>query len=591
MKRCILHTFGVLAISSLVLVVSANAQEIAHMHGHPVLISIEDAREAGSLSNDEAILQMYYAAYRPEMLDNQFRTGDDNAPIKCMVPVALEFGEMRSELKPSTIDEINLLMSAAATDTELSYLSPSGRFMFHYETTGPDAVPDDQTLPGAIEEGIPDYIYKAAFAADSSYRYQVEQLGFSDFSKADPYDIRFDNFGFYGTTTSSGSTSYITLHNTFFGFPENSHPEGKQIGALYVTIAHEIKHAIQYEANRWRGSAGSFNWIEMDATLMEEVVFDDVNDYYNYIKTGFESAEPSFTSIFGRPQNPTPGAYYHITWMLYFTEVYGMDFWVDVWDEVSADPLIPFIDAIDGVLRNRAGSFSQDHLRNHLWHMGSGEGFTDADFGFEERQFYPASVTEGSLLTVPDSLSQMDLRPLGANYIRANSPNISIGRPGIRLESTSPGVGIGVIGLFTDGSSRSQIFLNELVSTQQIQTEWDWNELNDFYIAVVNTNRSQSADYKLIIESVIPEKDILARNYPNPFNPSTRIEFALNSPKNVRLDIFDSIGRRVETLINGRLNEGIHFVDFDGSGLSSGVYFYRIRTNDQTLTQKMVLVK
>jgi hypothetical protein len=591
LKRCILHTFGVLAISSLVLVVSANAQEIAHMHGHPVLISIEDAREAGSLSNDEAILQMYYAAYRPEMLDNQFRTGDDNAPIKCMVPVALEFGEMRSELKPSTIDEINLLMSAAATDTELSYLSPSGRFMFHYETTGPDAVPDDQTLPGAIEEGIPDYIYKAAFAADSSYRYQVEQLGFSDFSKADPYDIRFDNFGFYGTTTSSGSTSYITLHNTFFGFPENSHPEGKQIGALYVTIAHEIKHAIQYEANRWRGSAGSFNWIEMDATLMEEVVFDDVNDYYNYIKTGFESAEPSFTSIFGRPQNPTPGAYYHITWMLYFTEVYGMDFWVDVWDEVSADPLIPFIDAIDGVLRNRAGSFSQDHLRNHLWHMGSGEGFTDADFGFEERQFYPASVTEGSLLTVPDSLSQMDLRPLGANYIRANSPNISIGRPGIRLESTSPGVGIGVIGLFTDGSSRSQIFLNELVSTQQIQTEWDWNELNDFYIAVVNTNRSQSADYKLIIESVIPEKDILARNYPNPFNPSTRIEFALNSPKNVRLDIFDSIGRRVETLINGRLNEGIHFVDFDGSGLSSGVYFYRIRTNDQTLTQKMVLVK
>jgi hypothetical protein len=277
--------------------------------------------------------------------------------------------------------------------------------------------------------------------------------------------------------------------------------------------------------------------------------------------------------------------------MLYFTEVYGMDFWVDVWDEVSADPLIPFIDAIDGVLRNRAGSFSQDHLRNHLWHMGSGEGFTDADFGFEERQFYPASVTEGSLLTVPDSLSQMDLRPLGANYIRANSPNISIGRPGIRLESTSPGVGIGVIGLFTDGSSRSQIFLNELVSTQQIQTEWDWNELNDFYIAVVNTNRSQSADYKLIIESVIPEKDILARNYPNPFNPSTRIEFALNSPKNVRLDIFDSIGRRDETLINGRLNEGIHFVDFDGSGLSSGVYFYRIRTNDQTLTQKMVLVK
>ena len=111
-------------------------------------------------------------------------------------------------------------------------------------------------MPGAIEAGIPDYIYRAAFAADSSYRYQVDQLGFSDFSKTTPYDIRFDNFGFYGTTTSSGSTSYIKVHNTFIGFPENSHPEGNQVGALYVTIAHEIKHAIQYEANRWRGECG-----------------------------------------------------------------------------------------------------------------------------------------------------------------------------------------------------------------------------------------------------------------------------------------------------------------------------------------------
>jgi hypothetical protein len=59
----------------------------------------------------------------------------------------------------------------------------------------------------------------------------------------------------------------------------------------------------------------------------------------------------------------------------------------------------------------------------------------------------------------------------------------------------------------------------------------------------------------------------------------------------VRLDIFDSIGRRIETLINGQMNEGIHVVDFNGSGLASGVYFYRIRTNEQTLTQKMVLVK
>jgi len=570
---------------------TAMSQQTTHVHDHPVLTSIQDAKISGSLSADEAILQMYYAAYSPELLNTEFQMNNSNAPIKCMVPVAQEFNEMRSELKQSTIDEITRLTGSASVSAEQSYISPSGKFIFHYDLSGPDAVPAEQTLPGAIEADIPDYIYKAAFAADSSYRYQVEQLGFSDFSKDDPYDIRFDNFGFYGTTTSSGSTSYITLHNTYSGFPENSHPEGKQIGALYVTIAHEIKHAIQYEANRWRGSAGSFNWIEMDATLMEEVVFDDVNDYYNYIKTGFDSAEPSFTSIFGRPQNPTPGAYYHITWMLFFTEMYGAGFWVDVWQEVAEDPVIPFIDAVDAVLRVRGDSFNGAHLLNHLWHLGSGDAFANTEFGFRERAFYPNPFTEGEFIFIPDSLDKPGLRPLAANYIRAATPGIAIGRPRLRLESTAPGVGLGLIGLFTDGTARSEMSLNESSFNQQILTEWDWNNLEELYIAVVNTNRSQTADYSIALDTAIPEVDILARNYPNPFNPSTRIEFSINSPKNVRLVIFDSIGRRVETLIDGRLNEGFHFVDFDGSGLASGVYFYRIRTNEQTLTQKMLLIK
>ena len=568
------------------------AQDTAHFHDHPVLMSIEEAREIGGLSDDEAILQKFYAAFEPQRLDSRFQAGPGSPPIKCMVPVAQEFEEMRSVLDPSTIVAVESMMQQSAmTNTEHSYVSPSGKFILHYDTSGADAVPEAQTLAGAVNAGIPDYIYKAAFAADSSYRYQVEHLGFSDFSGDAPYEIRFDNFGFYGTTTSSGSSTYITLHNSFNGFPTNSHPEGKQIGALYVTIAHEIKHAIQYEANRWRGSAGSFNWIEMDATLMEEVVFDDVNDYYNYIKKDFNSTDPSSASIFGRPQNPTPGAYYHISWMLYFTEAYGDAFWVDVWNEVAAEPQIPFIDAIDSALFTRSESFGRAHLMNHLWHLGSGEIFADTEFGFREREFYPTPFTERDLFFIPDSVSQTNLRPLAANYIRANTPAIAIGRPRVRLESTAPGVGIGMIGVFADGSVRSAIRIDEAATNQQLQTEWEWNSLNDLYIAVVNTGRSRSADYTLTLESALPDENILARNYPNPFNPSTRIEFSINSPKDVRLEIFDSIGRRVTTLINGELNKGFHFVDFDGSGIASGVYFYRIKTNEQTLTQKMLLIK
>lgn len=329
----------------------------------------------------------------------------------------------------------------------------------------------------------------------------------------------------------------------------------------------------------------------MDATMMEEVVFDNVDDYYNYIKTGLESKDPSFSSIFGAPQNPIPGAYYHITWMLYFAQTYGIDFWVDVWNEVSANPEIPFIDAIDTVLLTKGESFAGVHVMNHLWHLGAGEDFAGNEFGFEESAFYPNPLISTDLQFIPDSLNRTGLRPLAANYFRANSLNIAIGRPRIRLETTVPGVGVGAIGLFTDGTAESIIAMDEVSLNQRLQTEWDWNNLDILYIAVVNTSRSRIADYKIALESAIPEVDILARNYPNPFNPSTRIEFSINSAKNVRLDIYDSIGRRVETLINRPLNEGFHFVDFDGSGLASGVYFYTIRTNEQTLTRKMLLIK
>lgn len=554
-------------------------------------MSIEQEREAGTLSADEAMLQMFYAAYQPEKLDVRFEQEAGTASIKCMVPTNQLFAEERTILQSATISEIEMMTQSSRTDTEFSYISPSGVFEFHYDTTGTHAVSAEQTLQGAMDAGIPDYIYKAAFAADSSYRYQVEELGFTDFKKAEPYKINFRNFGFYGTTTSSGSTTFITIHSSFIGFPENTHPEGNSLGALYVTLAHEIKHAIQYEANRWRGSAGSFNWIEMDATLMEEIVFDDVNDYYNYLFDTNDPDQPSSSSIFGDPQSPTPGAYYHITWMLYFAEEYGTEFWADVWDVIESNPEIPFIDAIEQSLAVRSKSFGRNHVLNHLWHLGSGSTFADASFGFREREYYPDPFIEFDLFTIPDSLSQTGLRPLGANYIRANAPNTAIGQPNIRLESSAPGVGIGVIGLFSDGSAREELFLNQSSALQQVQTQWNWNELQDLYIAVVNTNRNRSADYTLTLESMLPDEVILARNYPNPFNPTTRIEFSINSTENVRLDVFDSIGRRVETLLNRQLNEGFHFVDFDGSALASGVYFYRITTKYQTITQKMLLVK
>lgn len=567
------------------------AQNHTHSDPHTVFSLIDDAKMAGRLSLDESILQKFYAGYRPELLNSEFKQESKPVLVKCMVPAMKQFLNVKDELTAFTSYQIEEMVQQSRGTTEFSYTPPSGNFVFHYDTTGTHAVPTEQSIAEAVEQNIPDYIYHAAFAADSSYRYQVEKLGFTDFVRDRPYEIEFRNFGFYGTTTASGSTTFITVHSNFNGFPPNTHPEGNRIGALYVTMAHEVKHAIQYAANRWRGSAGSFDWIEMDATLMEEIVHDDVNDYYNYIRQNFNSDRPSSQSIFGNPQNPTPGAYWHITWMLYFAEEFGMQFWVDVWEDIRAEPLTNFANAVEAQLIERGERFATGHLKNHLWHLGSGEQFIHADFGFREREFYPNASISGDLFSVPDSISNTGLRPLAANYIQANAPTMSIGQPGVRIEATVPGVGIGLIGIFNDGTARKLSSVNENSATQRIQTSWNWSELAELKIAVVNTNRSETADYTLTLESVLPKEDILAQNYPNPFNPTTRIEFSVNSRKDVRIDVYDAVGRRVSTLLNEPLNEGFHFVDFDGSNLASGAYFYRIITDQTVTTNKMMLIK
>lgn len=91
--------------------------------------------------------------------------------------------------------------------------------------------------------------------------------------------------------------------------------------------------------------------------------------------------------------------------------------------------------------------------------------------------------------------------------------------------------------------------------------------------------------------SNIPERFELSQNYPNPFNPSTAINFALPKSSLVKLKVYDIVGREVATLVNEELSPGAYEYTFDGSQLTSGVYFYRIEADGFTEIKKMMLVK
>ncbi len=101
-----------------------------------------------------------------------------------------------------------------------------------------------------------------------------------------------------------------------------------------------------------------------------------------------------------------------------------------------------------------------------------------------------------------------------------------------------------------------------------------------------------------MIDGNVPENHKLMQNYPNPFNPNTVISFQLSVVSHVIIKVYDVIGREVKTLVNERMQAGTYEATFDGSGLNSGVYFYRIEvrhsgssTGKFTDVKRMVLIK
>lgn len=98
------------------------------------------------------------------------------------------------------------------------------------------------------------------------------------------------------------------------------------------------------------------------------------------------------------------------------------------------------------------------------------------------------------------------------------------------------------------------------------------------------------------IDMTMPETVELRGNYPNPFNPTTNIEFSVPEAMDVQLDVYDAMGRLVKSLVNDNLEAGVHNVSWNGKDaagrqVASGAYFYRVQTGSLVQTKQMILLK
>jgi hypothetical protein len=99
--------------------------------------------------------------------------------------------------------------------------------------------------------------------------------------------------------------------------------------------------------------------------------------------------------------------------------------------------------------------------------------------------------------------------------------------------------------------------------------------------------------YSKVVEVnvALPDEFSLSQNFPNPFNPATQIEYSITENEFVSLKVYNTLGQLVENLVNENIKAGNHTVTFDGTNLSSGVYYYRLEAGNKVLVKKMLITK
>ena len=139
-------------------------------------------------------------------------------------------------------------------------------------------------------------------------------------------------------------------------------------------------------------------------------------------------------------------------------------------------------------------------------------------------------------------------------------------------------------------SARSYRFYNSLTDSMPASYWINFENNNNIFSADA---RHLSITYRDLV-SVPTNKTYqfeLAQNYPNPFNPTTTIQFSIPETSFIELSVFDILGRKVAKLVEGKFEVGTHKVTFDATNLSSGIYFYKLKSEKFSAVKKMILMK
>lgn len=261
----------------------------------------------------------------------------------------------------------------------------------------------------------------------------------------------------------------------------------------------------------------------------------------------------------------------------------------------NTNPVIELVASINGLSKRTNFMFSEDGERNR----DSKDGVRLVPFSTSHVEFY-SLLPNGEQLVINNLPLHFTNRinvPIVLNAFENGVPvsgNVEITMNGqkalpeewlISLIDNSTGESINL--LEDQNLNFNHITKGKLVTNS--------NPTSPSYSHKVKSN-SQSSRFTLQIsteeiEANIPDEYYLDQNYPNPFNPSTTIQYGLTEAGPVRLTVYDILGRKVQTLVDGNRFEGNYTINFDAAQLASGVYIYQLITSQGIKTKKFTLIK
>jgi len=248
--------------------------------------------------------------------------------------------------------------------------------------------------------------------------------------------------------------------------------------------------------------------------------------------------------------------------------------------------------------------------------QGSGQAYYLGDYqGMSGKTVTLPLWTDGRQNTLDDYTAQLpdygiefaktvdSLAPVGNS--RSNNINVPTMGPfsgTVNFSATvSPPPSSGSITFTWNPSSTLTTFPDSLIINYTVSSSVPLGVYNINVTGVENSGiRSHTRSFQLVVTNLVgitangselPNRYELSQNYPNPFNPKTKIEFQILKLGDAKLIVYNALGRKVKTLVNEQLKPGTYEVEFDGSDYPSGIYFYKLITNEFSSVKKMLMIK